>query len=86
VAGKRPILINPSSQGRSFNLSASAMTFVPPKTYTAYAFTRAGGKLEKLSVDWKDPNAGEIVVKVLACGVCHRFVYRRRYIILRRLI
>jgi D-arabinose 1-dehydrogenase-like Zn-dependent alcohol dehydrogenase len=58
------------------------MSFVPPKTYTAYAFTKVGGALEKLAVDWKDPESGEIVVKVLACGVCHRSVYQRQLILL----
>jgi hypothetical protein len=56
----------------------STMTFNPPNTYTAYAFTKAGGTLEKLTVDWKDPKAGEIIVKVLACGVCHRSVHSHR--------
>lgn len=46
--------------------------FTPPKSYTAYAFKEKGGKLEKIAVDWKDPKAGEVVVKVLACGVCAR--------------
>ncbi|KAH9948637.1 GroES-like protein [Amylocystis lapponica] len=41
-----------------------------PKNYTAYAFTRKDGPLEKITVDWKDPQPGEVVVKVLACGVC----------------
>ncbi|RDX57414.1 GroES-like protein [Lentinus brumalis] len=41
-----------------------------PDSYTAYAFTKKGGKLEKITVPWKDPQQGEIVVKVLACGVC----------------
>ncbi|KAH9950820.1 GroES-like protein [Amylocystis lapponica] len=41
-----------------------------PKTYTAYAFTRKDGPLEKITIDWKDPEPGQIVVKVLACGVC----------------
>ncbi|CAL1710920.1 unnamed protein product [Somion occarium] len=41
-----------------------------PKTYSAYAFTEKGGTLQKLIIDWQDPKDGEIVVKVLACGVC----------------
>lgn len=45
-----------------------------PKTYTAYAFTKAGGQLERITVDWKDPEAGSIVIKVLACGVCAGYV------------
>jgi len=43
-----------------------------PKSYTAYAFKKQNGPLEKVTVDWKDPQPGEIVVKVLACGVCAR--------------
>lgn len=43
-----------------------------PKQYTAYAFTEKGGKLQKTTVDWKDPKDGEVIVKVLACGVCGR--------------
>lgn len=45
-----------------------------PDSYTAYAFTEKNGKLQKVTVPWKDPEKGEIVVKVLACGVCGRFV------------
>ncbi|KAI0671634.1 GroES-like protein [Trametes maxima] len=41
-----------------------------PNSYTAFAFTEAGGKLNKITVPWKDPQPNEIVVKVLACGVC----------------
>jgi len=41
-----------------------------PKTYKAYAFTEKGGQLQEVQVDWKDPKPGEIVLKVLACGVC----------------
>ncbi|KAI0070919.1 GroES-like protein [Panus rudis PR-1116 ss-1] len=41
-----------------------------PETYTGYAFKQKGGKLEKVTFDWKDPQDGEVVVKVLACGVC----------------
>ncbi|KZT12826.1 GroES-like protein [Laetiporus sulphureus 93-53] len=41
-----------------------------PATYKAYAFLEKGGNLEPIDVKWKDPQPGEIVVKVLACGVC----------------
>lgn len=43
-----------------------------PQSYTAYAFTKKNGNLEKINVEWKDPQEKQIVVKVLACGVCHR--------------
>jgi D-arabinose 1-dehydrogenase-like Zn-dependent alcohol dehydrogenase len=42
----------------------------PPKTYTAYAFTKVGGDLEPITVQWKDPKQDEVVLKVIACGVC----------------
>ncbi|EIW63877.1 GroES-like protein [Trametes versicolor FP-101664 SS1] len=41
-----------------------------PASYTAYAFTEPGGDLQKITVDWRDPHEGEVVLKVLACGVC----------------
>ncbi|EMD42277.1 hypothetical protein CERSUDRAFT_110805 [Gelatoporia subvermispora B] len=41
-----------------------------PKSYKAFAFTEVGGPLKEVQVEWKDPQPGEIVVKVLACGVC----------------
>jgi hypothetical protein len=28
---------------------------------------------EQVSVDWKDPERNQVVVQVLACGVCHRY-------------
>lgn len=43
-----------------------------PRTYTAYAFKTKDGDLEKVEKQWKEPEPGEIVVKVLACGVCGR--------------
>ncbi|KAI0749400.1 GroES-like protein [Daedaleopsis nitida] len=41
-----------------------------PDSYTAYAFTEHGGKLQKMTMLWKEPQQNEVVVKVLACGVC----------------
>ncbi|KAI0777725.1 GroES-like protein [Trametes elegans] len=41
-----------------------------PTAYTAYAFLEPGGKLQKVTVPWRFPQEGEVVVKVLACGVC----------------
>ncbi|EED78060.1 predicted protein [Postia placenta Mad-698-R] len=45
-----------------------------PDTYKAYAFLEKGGDLKPIDVTWRDPQSGEIVVKVLACGVCARHV------------
>ncbi|TCD62226.1 hypothetical protein EIP91_007205 [Steccherinum ochraceum] len=41
-----------------------------PKSYTAYAFKEKGGNLVKDIKGWKDPEEHQVVVKVLACGVC----------------
>ena len=41
-----------------------------PTCYTAYAVLEPGGKLQKVTVPWRFPQEGEVVVKVLACGVC----------------
>ena len=49
-----------------------------PESYTAYAFTEKGGGLSKITVPWKDPKDGEVVAKVIACGVCGRYVGRAR--------
>lgn len=50
------------------------MTADHPKTYIAYRFEEKGGDLKRTVVEWKDPKEGQIVVKVLACGVCARYV------------
>ncbi|KAI0354716.1 GroES-like protein [Trametes cingulata] len=36
----------------------------------SFAFVERGGDLQKITVTWKDPSEGHIVLKVLACGVC----------------
>ncbi|KAH9931975.1 GroES-like protein [Fomitopsis serialis] len=41
-----------------------------PETYKAYAFLEKGGDLKPITFKWRDPEPGEIVVKVIACGVC----------------
>ncbi|KAK7689856.1 hypothetical protein QCA50_006495 [Cerrena zonata] len=41
-----------------------------PESYKAYAFTDLHGDLKPVTIDWKDPAKNEVVVKVLACGVC----------------
>lgn len=45
-----------------------------PNTYKAFAFFEKGGPLKPIVLEWKDPAPGEVVVKVLACGVCARYV------------
>ncbi|KAK0630217.1 chaperonin 10-like protein [Bombardia bombarda] len=42
-----------------------------PKTYKAAVFPRAGAPLEIWDVPLKQPGRGQVLVKVLACGVCH---------------
>lgn len=41
-----------------------------PQNYVAYHFEEQNGHLKRVVVPWKDPNPGQVVVKVLACGVC----------------
>ncbi|PSR77173.1 alcohol dehydrogenase GroES-like domain-containing protein [Coniella lustricola] len=42
-----------------------------PKTYTAASFEEQGSKLTIVQKDIKQPGKGQVLVKVLACGVCH---------------
>ena len=42
-----------------------------PKTYTAAVQKEAGKPFEFVDVEMKEPGAGKVLVKVLACGVCH---------------
>lgn len=42
-----------------------------PKTYKAAVFETKGSDLVLKDVELKQPSHGEILVKVLACGVCH---------------
>ncbi|KAI0355019.1 GroES-like protein [Trametes cingulata] len=41
-----------------------------PMSYAAFAFTERGGALQGIRVAWKDPGEGQVVLKVLACGIC----------------
>ena len=42
-----------------------------PKTYKAAIFKKADDQLTIEDVELKKPEEGEILIKVLACGVCH---------------
>ncbi|KAL8745834.1 MAG: hypothetical protein Q9190_002063 [Brigantiaea leucoxantha] len=42
-----------------------------PKTYKAALFKEVNAKLTVEDVELKEPGPGEVLVKVLACGVCH---------------
>ena len=46
-----------------------------PKTYNAYVFTETHGDLQHTTVNWEEPASNEVVVKVLACGVCAGYIY-----------
>lgn len=67
-----PLLVSSTSQLLQPNYFIMVSTFTPPKSYKAYAFTKVGGDLEPVTVPWKDPEHGEVVLKVLACGICAR--------------
>lgn len=45
-----------------------------PKTYTAFQFEEVKGPLVKVEKPWKDPQANQVIIKVLASGVCGRYV------------
>lgn len=42
-----------------------------PKTYKAAIFENQGSSLTLKDVELKQPGPGQVLVKVLACGVCH---------------
>jgi D-arabinose 1-dehydrogenase-like Zn-dependent alcohol dehydrogenase len=43
----------------------------PPKTYKAAIFEKADAPITIKNVELKHPSASEVLVKVIACGVCH---------------
>lgn len=50
-----------------------------PKTYKAASFESKGAdKLTLKDVDLKQPEKGQILVKILACGVCHSDEFERQ--------
>jgi len=42
-----------------------------PKTHKAAMFKEKGGPIVIEEIETKQPGEGEVLVKVLACGVCH---------------
>lgn len=42
-----------------------------PKTHKAALFKEKGGPLVVEDVETKQPEEGEVLIKVQACGVCH---------------
>lgn len=42
-----------------------------PKTYKAAVFEEKGTNFKLKDIDLKEPGKGQILVKVIACGVCH---------------
>lgn len=47
------------------------ITMSLPNTYKAAFFTEKDKPLEIKEVELKKPGSGQVLVKVLACGVCH---------------
>lgn len=50
-------------------ISANMTTL--PKTYKAAVFESQGAKFTFKDYDLKKPEVGQVLVKTLACGVCH---------------
>ncbi|KAK4705584.1 molecular chaperone GrpE, partial [Phenoliferia sp. Uapishka_3] len=42
-----------------------------PTSYKAAQVSEKGGAFKIVDIAWKEPEAGQVVVKTLACGVCH---------------
>ena len=42
-----------------------------PKTHKAAMFKEKGGPIVIEEIETKEPQEGEVLIKVLACGVCH---------------
>ncbi|KAF3764183.1 hypothetical protein M406DRAFT_356462 [Cryphonectria parasitica EP155] len=49
-----------------------------PKTYTAAVIEKKGAGLTLKELELKQPGKGEVLVKVLACGVCHSDEFLRQ--------
>lgn len=64
----KPTIIPPSYSTLTGNMAL-------PKTYKQAAFKETGGPLVVEEVSLKLPTAGEILVKVEACGVCHSEIF-----------
>ena len=46
-----------------------------PKTHKAAMFKEKGGPLVLEEIETKQPQEGEVLIKVEACGVCHSEVF-----------
>lgn len=55
------------------NIIDKSVSMAPqiPKTHKAAMFKEKGGPLVVEEIETKQPQDGEILVKVQACGVCH---------------
>lgn len=42
-----------------------------PKSYKAAVITKTGSPLEIKEIDLKLPEKGHVLIKTIACGVCH---------------
>ena len=51
--------------------SAVGMAPQIPKTHKAAMFKEKGGPLHVEEIETRSPGEGEVLVKVLACGICH---------------
>ena len=49
-----------------------------PKTYKAAIFKEKGGPLVVEEIETKQPQEGEVLIKVQACGICHAEVFTQQ--------
>lgn len=52
-------------------MMASTIKPVLPTSYKAAVIEASGAPLKVIDVNLKKPGPGQVLVKVLACGVCH---------------
>lgn len=57
----------------SVNTLRTSIDMAPhiPKTHKAAMFKEAGGPLIVEEIETKQPEEGQVLIKVLACGICH---------------
>ena len=57
----------------SFDTFRASINMAPqiPKTHKAAMFKEKGGPIVVEEIETKQPQEGEVLVKVQACGVCH---------------
>lgn len=70
------ILIRGNSPRHTLTKKLTMPSFTAPQSYIAFQWDAPNTDLKKTEKPWKDPEQDEVVIKVLACGVCGTYVLR----------